>query len=144
MIMPVKFLLKAFSYLPDSLFCGELRVLYESGRLPEFFIRRRVLSTNGSDISKMALTKLESKFVSWAIREYYQDVERTRLKEAMLKHAITGNSEAPPLEKFPTAYAPLGPYDGQMGLALQDAGRKKASPEVLCKPGKARTDKGYL
>lgn len=143
MSVPVKLLAKAFSYLPDSLFCGELRVLYESGRLPEFFIRRHVAHMEPHK-RNMALTKLESKFISWAIREYYLGVERTQIKEAMLKHAITGSSESPPLEKFSTTYAPLGPYDGKMELGVQDAGRKEVSPEVLCKSGKTKTDKSYL
>lgn len=74
--------------VPNPLICREVKLLYRSNRLIEFF------AWNGAPTYRehrtMALTKFERMFVSWAIKHHHKTIERERLKQEMIEYAITG------------------------------------------------------
>jgi hypothetical protein len=113
--------------VPNYLLCGELKLLYRSGRLQDFFTLL--------EPDHMALTKIEKMFVRWAIRKYYRGVERELLKQDMLKCAITGERSDSQKEFRP--YIPPFPPPSiradteKVGLALQNPGGKKTSSKVV-------------
>lgn len=74
--------------VPNPFICREVKLLYRSNRLIEFF------AWNGAPTYRehrtMALTKFERMFVSWAIKHHHRTTERERLKQEMIEYAITG------------------------------------------------------
>lgn len=131
--------MKLYKLIPNKFFCGELKLLFESGRLTDFFSVERVTHPPND----MALTKIEKMFVRWALRKYYQKTERDILKQQMLKYAITGEKEYAPFdERIP--FKPKGPTippsirvdPTKVGVALQDPGRKEASSKMVSKDAK--------
>lgn len=128
--------MKLYKLLPNKFFCGELKLLFESGRLTDFFSVERFTS----DPNSMALTKIEKMFVRWAVRKHYRSTERDILKQQMLKYAITGESEydSPNTKAY---YGPAIPpsiraYPTEVGVALQDPGRKEAGSGMVQKSTK--------
>lgn len=128
--------MKLYNLIPNKFFCGELKLLFESGRLTDFFSVERFTS----DPNSMALTKIEKMFVRWAIRKYYRKSERDLLKQQMLKYAITGEMGYDS-SNVKTFYSPAIPPSiradpTEVGVALQDTGGKKNSGKVVQKSTK--------
>ena len=119
--------------IPNRLLCGELKLLYKSGRLQDFFSFERMIDPN-----HMALTKIEKMFVRWAMRKYYRNTERELLKQQMLKHAITGGHRFESTVKIPQTFTSVWTDPGKVGLALQDPGGKEISGKVV----QEKTNKG--
>ncbi len=69
--------------LPDRLICKELKLLYASNRLAEA-VELRDLHEH------MALTKLEKFILNRAFKQLRKEKAREKLKEWMVKYAMTG------------------------------------------------------
>ena len=126
---------KVIDYLPDGVFCRELKLLYKSGRLVDGFIYK--------DFDEMALTRFERMFVSWAIRKWRDENRRQEMKAWATKLAITGKEENE--QEIPFTHNTI-PFTGkvqppasirlsiaEMELALEDARRKAKSGGLLPK-----------
>lgn len=130
--------MKLYKLLPNKFFCGELKLLFESGRLTDFFsVERATYPPND-----MALTKIEKMFVRWAVRKYYRSTERDILKQQMLKYAITGEiGHGPNTGKYNPAIPPSIRIDpAEVGVALQDPGRKEAGSGMVQKNPKVQKE----
>lgn len=130
--------MKLYKLLPNKFFCGELKLLFESGRLTDFFsVERAIYPPND-----MALTKIEKMFVRWAVRKHYRSTERDILKQQMLKYAITGEIHGPNTGKYNPAIPPSIRIDPtEVGVALQDPGRKEAGSGMVQKNPKIRKER---
>lgn len=128
---------KVIDYLPDGVFCRELKLLYKSGRLVDGFIYK--------DFNEMALTRFERMFVSWAIRKWREENKRQEMKAWATKLAITGKEDSDATEGIPFTHNTI-PFTGkvqpppsirlslaEMELALEDARRKAKSGGLLPK-----------
>lgn len=128
---------KVIDYLPDGVFCRELKLLYKSGRLVDGFIYK--------DFNEMALTRFERMFVSWAIRKWREENRRQQMKAWATKLAITGKEESDAPTGIPFTHNTI-PFTGkvqpppsirlslaEMELALEDARRKAKSGGLLPK-----------
>lgn len=129
---------KVIDYLPDGVFCRELKLLYKSGRLVDGFIYK--------DFDEMALTRFERMFVSWAIRKWRKENKRQEMKAWATKLAITGKEDSDATEEIIFTHNTI-PFTGkivkppasirlslaEMELALEDARRKAKSGGVLPK-----------
>tara|TARA_R100000995_G_scaffold83394_1_gene59186 strand:- start:15 stop:350 length:336 start_codon:yes stop_codon:yes gene_type:complete len=71
--------------------CKELYLLYESGHLEDYMLI--ALAVENEEIDKMALSKIEKIFVSWAMKRYkefaYKESNK-KLRESFVKHTISG------------------------------------------------------
>lgn len=131
--------MKLYKLIPNKFFCGELKLLFESGRLTDFFSVERFTHPPND----MALTKIEKMFVRWALRKYYRNTERDILKQQMLKYAITGEKEYAPFDdpfkpKSPTIPPSIRVDPTKVGVALQDPGRKEAGSKMVQENPKIR------
>ena len=128
---------KVIDYLPDGVFCRELKLLYKSGRLVDGFIYK--------DFNEMALTRFERMFVSWAIRKWREENRRQEMKAWATKLAITGKEDSDATEGISFTHNTI-PFTGkvqpppsirlslaEMELALEDARRKAKSGGLLPK-----------
>jgi hypothetical protein len=130
---------KIIDYLPDGVFCREIKLLYKSGRLVDGFY--------GKDLDFMALTRFEKMFVSWAIRKWREENRREELKQWATKLAITGKDDhAESKVAIPFTHNTI-PFTGkqmqpppsirlslaEMELAMEDARREAESSGLLPK-----------
>ena len=128
---------KVIDYLPDGVFCRELKLLYKSGRLVDGFLYK--------DFDAMALTRFERMFVKWAIRKWREENKRQEMKAWATKLAITGKEDSDAPTGIPFTHNTI-PFTGkvqpppsirlsltEMELALEDARRKAKSGGLLPK-----------
>jgi len=100
--------------IPNPLVCRELKLLYRSNRLVEYFAFD--IHTYNDKVNSMALTKFERMFVSWAVKKYWRTSKRDRMKQEMIEYAITGGvnperaENITPIER--AKGAPNGAYSG--------------------------------
>lgn len=78
--------------VPNRIICRELKLLYKSNRLVEFFESN--IYTHSGKKNSMALNKFERMFVSWAVKQHHKTTERERLKQEMIEYAITGTTNS--------------------------------------------------
>ena len=77
--------------------CKELFLLYECGYLVDYFGNED--GTLRGDLDRMALTKVEKKFVSWGLKRWKQKHYkkfRKDLKLDMLSYTIKGDEKRKP------------------------------------------------
>jgi hypothetical protein len=118
---------KLIHLLPNGVFCRELKLLYESGRLVDGF--------SFKNIDEMGLTTIEKIFVKWAMKQWKKQVLREEVKAWATKLAITGKDEENEIRRARiyqgVSPTPLRINSGKVDQSIQDARREEDRRAIL-------------